>query len=175
MSDTQPTPAPAPGAGPQAGEEPARPVINVVAQYIKDISFENPNAPASLALNAAAPEIAVNVQVNAEALKDGSYEVALHISAKAQHGQTTAFVAELTYAGQFSISNATRDLLPAILLIECPRMLFPFARRVIADATRDGGYPPLLLNPIDFLALFRQQRLAAQQQQQQQQQSNAGG
>lgn len=175
MSDTQPTPPPAPGAGTQAGEEPPRPVINVVAQYIKDISFENPNAPASLALNATTPEISVNVQVNAEALKDGTYEVALHISAKAQQGQTTAFVTELTYAGQFSIGNASRELLPAILLIECPRMLFPFARRVIADATRDGGYPPLLLNPIDFLALFRQQRAAAQQQQQQQQQSNAGG
>lgn len=168
MADAPPPQGAVPGAAAQPGDEP-RPVINVVAQYVKDISFENPNAPASLAIGASSPEIAVNVQVNAEALKDGTYEVTLHISAKAQQGQTVAFVTELTYAGQFSVSNASRELLPAILLIECPRMLFPFARRVVADATRDGGFPPLLLNPIDFLALFRQQRAAAQQQQQQQQ------
>jgi len=165
MSDVSPPPgAPAPGTGNPPAEEP-RPVINVIAQYVKDISFENPNAPASLATGVNTPEIAVNVAVNAEALKDSTYEVTLHISAKAQAGETTAFVTELTYAGHFSVTNATREILPAILLIECPRMLFPFARRVVADATRDGGFPPLLLNPIDFLALFRQQRMAAQQQQ----------
>jgi preprotein translocase subunit SecB len=163
MSDAQPTPGgAAPAAAKPATDEPPRPLINVMSQYVKDMSFENPNAPASLALGANNPEIAVNVQVNAEALKDQSYEVTLHISAKAVSGETVAFVAELTYAGQFAVSNATREILPAILLIECPRMLFPFARRVIADATRDGGFPPLLLSPIDFLALYRQQRLAQQ-------------
>jgi preprotein translocase subunit SecB len=152
------------GAAPAAAKpaEEARPLINVVAQYVKDLSFESPNAPASLQLSSTTPEITVNVEVNAEALKDGTYEVVLHVQAKAQSGGTVAFVTDLTYAGQFAVSNASREVLPAILLIECPRMLFPFARRVIADATRDGGFPPLLLSPIDFLALFRQQRMKAQ-------------
>jgi len=109
------------------------------------------------------PEVPLVVpEVNAEALKDGTFEVVLHVSATAQSGETIAFVTDLTYAGQFAVTNASREVLPAILLVECPRMLFPFARRVIADATRDGGFPPLLLSPIDFVALFRQQRMAAQ-------------
>lgn len=164
MSDAQPSP----GAGPAAGAKPAeeaRPLINVISQYVKDFSFENPNAPASLQLAGTQPEIKVNVAVNAEALKDGTFEVTLHVSATAQSGETVAFVTDLIYAGQFAVTNASREVLPAILLVECPRMLFPFARRVIADATRDGGFPPLLLSPIDFVALFRQQRMAASGQQ----------
>ena len=161
MSDAQPSP----GANPASGAKPAeeqRPLINVVSQYVKDFSFENPNAPASLQLASSQPEIKVNVAVNAEALKDGTFEVVLHISATAQSGETVAFVTDLVYAGQFAITNAPREVLPVVLLVECPRMLFPFARRVIADATRDGGFPPLLLSPIDFVSLFRQQRMAAQ-------------
>jgi preprotein translocase subunit SecB len=161
MSDAPANPGgDAPGAAKPADE--ARPLINVMSQYVKDFSFENPNAPASLQLASNQPEIKVNVEVNAEGLKDGSYEVVLHISARAETGGTLAFMTDLTYAGQFAVTNASREMLPAILLIECPRMLFPFARRVIADATRDGGFPPLLLNPIDFLSLFRQQRMAQQ-------------
>ena len=161
MSDAQPSP----GANPASGAKPAeeqRPLINVVSQYVKDFSFENPNAPASLQLASSQPDIKVNVAVNAEALKDGTFEVVLHISATAQSGETVAFVTDLVYAGQFAITNAPREVLPVVLLVECPRMLFPFARRVIADATRDGGFPPLLLSPIDFVSLFRQQRMAAQ-------------
>ncbi len=159
MSDAQPSPAGGPATGAKPAEE-ARPVINVMSQYIKDLSFENPNAPASLQGGATQPEIKVNIEVNAEALKDGSFEVMLSISATAKTGESVVFVTELTYAGQFAITNASREVLPAILLVECPRMLFPFARRVIADATRDGGFPPMLLNPVDFVALFRQQRSA---------------
>lgn len=161
MSDAQSSPGGAAPAGAKPAEE-ARPLINVMSQYVKDFSFENPNAPASLQLASTTPEISVNVQVNAEALKDGTFEVVLQISAKAQSGDMVAFVSDLTYAGQFAVTNAPREVLPAILLVECPRMLFPFARRVIADATRDGGFPPLLLSPIDFVALFRQQRMTAQ-------------
>ena len=161
MSDAQPSPGATAPAGAKPAED-ARPLINVMSQYVKDFSFENPNAPASLALAASQPEIKVNVAVNAEALKDGTFEVVLHVSATAQSGETVAFVTDLTYAGQFAVTNASREVLPAILLVECPRMLFPFARRVIADATRDGGFPPLLLSPIDFVALFRQQRMTAQ-------------
>ncbi|MSO73979.1 MAG: protein-export chaperone SecB [Alphaproteobacteria bacterium] len=155
MSDAQP------GPGAQPAEE-KRPLINVISQYVKDFSFENPNAPASLQLASSQPDIKVNVAVNAEALKDSTFEVVLHISATAQSGETVAFITELVYAGQFAITNAPREVLPVVLLVECPRMLFPFARRVIADATRDGGFPPLLLSPIDFVSLFRQQRMAAQ-------------
>ncbi|MGD9537851.1 MAG: protein-export chaperone SecB [Alphaproteobacteria bacterium] len=167
MSDAPANPGGnAPGAA-KPGEEP-RPLINVMSQYVKDFSFENPNAPASLQLGSNQPEIKVNVEVNAEALKDGSFEVVLHISARAETAGTLAFMSDLTYAGQFAVTNASREVLPAILLIECPRMLFPFARRVIADATRDGGFPPLLLSPIDFMSLFRQQRAAQQAAQPQQ-------
>ncbi len=160
-NDAQPSPGTSSTNGTNTGGE-VRPLINVVSQYVKDLSFENPNAPASLQLASTQPEIKVNVAVNAEALKDGTYEVVLHISATAHSGETTAFVTDLVYAGQFAITNASREVLPAILLVECPRMLFPFARRVIADATRDGGFPPLLLSPIDFISLYRQQRTAAQ-------------
>ena len=161
MSDAQPSPGAASPSGAKPAEE-LRPLINVMSQYVKDFSFENPNAPASLQLASTQPEIKVNVAVNAEALKDGTFEVVLHVSATAQSGETIAFVTDLIYAGQFGVTNASREMLPAILLIECPRMLFPFARRVIADATRDGGFPPLLLSPIDFVALVRQQRMTAQ-------------
>ena len=141
----------------QAG---AAPQIGIQSQYVKDLSFENPGAPGSLVAGANAPDIQVNVEVQARPLKNDSYEVALHITASGKNGQTTLFMLDLTYAAVCRILGVPKESLQPVLLVECPRMLFPFARRVLSDATRDGGFPPLMLNPIDFMALYRQQQQA---------------
>jgi preprotein translocase subunit SecB len=130
-------------------------VVN--AQFVKDLSFENPRAPASLVASKEAPQIDVNVNVNARNLSEGVFEVTLAIRADARIGDEPAFITELVYGGVFTVMNMPEDTLRPILLIECPRLLFPFARRIIADVTRDGGFPPLFINPIDFVALYRRQ------------------
>ncbi len=138
--------------------------IGVLAQYVKDLSFENPNAPLTLQkVGEGKPQIDVSVNVNAKKLGDEQFEVDLQITAKAAQGGTAAFVVELVYSGIFGARNLPQEAVQPFLLIECPRLLFPFARRIIADATRDGGFPPLLLEPIDFAALYRHQ-MAKQQQ-----------
>lgn len=141
--------------------------INVHAQYTKDLSFEAPNAPAVFAeMQKAAPDINVNVDVSAKGLqeptdgKPGLYEVVLDLKAECRTGTTTAFIAELSYGGLFEVATLPDHLHP-LLLIECPRLLFPFARNILADITRDGGFPPLMLSPIDFVQLF-QQRIQSQ-------------
>lgn len=131
-----------------------RPQIQVNAQYVKDLSFENPNAPQSLMTNAEAPQIEVTVDVGARGLGESRYEVELRITAHAARGAERAFVVEVVYSGVFTLVNVAPDALQPVCLIECPRILFPFARRIIADCTRDGGFPPLLLEPIDFAALY---------------------
>ncbi|PWE18366.1 protein-export chaperone SecB [Marinicauda salina] len=138
------------------------PQVRVVGQYIKDLSFENPGAPDTLR-SSGQPEIDMAIDVRARGLGEDHYEVELHLSAKAGRQDTTMFIAELVYAGLFHIRNIDERARDAFLLIECPRILFPFARRILADATRDGGFPPLMLEPVDFAALYRQ-RLARQQQ-----------
>ena len=139
----------------QATSQPAAMLpIQVNAQYIKDLSFENPNAPQSLQPNQA-PNIEVNVDVNAAGLAEDRFEVVLSISAKASQENETVFLAELSYAGLFTLQGFSREQLQAVLLIECPRLLFPFARSIIADATRDGGFPPLLVQPVDFAEIYR--------------------
>lgn len=131
--------------------------VGILAQYVKDLSFENPNAPASLQkLSEAKPSIDVSVNVNARQIGEDVFEVDLKIVANAKHGEDPAFLTELLYSGLFGAKNLPAEALQPFLLIECPRILFPFARRVIADATRDGGFPPLLLEPIDFAGLYRQ-------------------
>jgi preprotein translocase subunit SecB len=146
------------------GPEPqmAMPQIGVHTQYVKDLSFENPNAPRSLAPSTQQP--AINIQVNTDAtpITDTDFEVALRIEGKAASQGLLLFGFELVFAGVFRIQNVPADSLQAVVLIECPRLLFPFAREIIATATRNGGFAPLLLNPIDFAALYRQ-RLAAMQ------------
>lgn len=132
--------------------------ISVRTQYIKDFSFENPAAPKSLADSAGAPKIQVNVDVEAKPLGQDHYEVALRVTANASREEGTIFVVELVYAGLFALENFPKDRLEAMCLVECPRILFPFARRVIADTTREGGFPPLFLDPIDFGRLYRQNR-----------------
>ncbi len=134
------------------------PQAGVLAQYTKDLSFENPNAPQSFqAMGDAKPQIDVNIGVNGAKLNDETYEVELKISASAKVDGKNQFVVELVYAGLFGLRNVPEDVIQPFMLVQAPTILFPFARRVIADATRDGGYPPLLLEPIDFAGLYRQQ------------------
>ncbi len=131
--------------------------LSIRGQYVKDLSFENPNAPLSLATTQEQPKIDVRVEVGARLLAETDFEVHIKIAASARHGEATAFVLELVYGGVFALANIPEDSRHAVCLIECPRLLFPFARRIVGDATRDGGFPPLLLDPIDFAALYRQQ------------------
>ena len=132
------------------------PHVQVHAQYVKDLSFENPEAPDSLMNQTNAPNIEVSVDVGARNLTGRQFEVELRITANAEIGDTKAFVVEVLYAGVFTLHNTAHEKLKQVCLIECPRLLFPFARRIVADATRDGGFPPLLLEPIDFASLYMQ-------------------
>ncbi len=143
-------------AKPEAGGTDPR--VTVRVQYIKDLSFENPGAPRALSDSAGPPQIQVNVDVEARPMGGNHYEVALHVNATAAKNEANVFVIELVYAALFALENIPRDRLENVCLIECPRLLFPFARRIIADTTRDGGFPPLLLDPIDFGRLLRQHR-----------------
>jgi preprotein translocase subunit SecB len=135
----------------------AAPSLNVLAQFVKDFSFENPNAPDILAKPPQGqPQINIQVNVNARQLSDSDYEVDLQLEAKAGEGKGLLFSTEITYSGIFRIQNVPTDSLQPVIMIECPRLLFPFARQIIADATRNGGYPPLMIDPIDFVTLYRQ-------------------
>jgi len=136
--------------------EVAPPQLSVVAQYIKDFSFENPNAPKSLVTGQQAPEISIQINVTAAPVSDNDIEVVLKLEGKADLRGTLMFGFELEFAGVFRIRNVPQESLNAIVLIECPRLLFPFAREIIATAVRNGGFPPLLLDPVDFVSLYRQ-------------------
>lgn len=156
--------APAPQAPLQAApvQPGSQPTMRILGQYLKDLSFENPNAPQSLAPQQAQPDINIAVNVNARNLGPSDYEVELHLDAKASLQGKVIFAAELLYAGAFRLENFPANLLHPAVLIECPRMLFPFARQILADATRNGGFPPLMLDPIDFAQMY-QQRMQQQQ------------
>ncbi len=139
------------------------PVAGVISQYIKDFSFENPNAPAIYQAGGA-PKIDVGFNIGSGQVGEDVYEVILKIDAKAETDDgTVAFVVDLTYAGLFGLRNIPAEHIQPFLLGEAPRILFPFARRVVADAVRDGGFPPLMLDPIDFGALYMQQAAGAQE------------
>ncbi|MBU4531776.1 MAG: protein-export chaperone SecB [Hoeflea sp.] len=133
--------------------------LNVLAQYIKDLSFENPGAPKSLGPREKAPNININVNVNANPISETEFDVLLTMSAEAKSGDAVVFNVELVYGGVFRVANFPQEHMLPLLFIECPRILFPFARQIIADATRNGGFPPLLIDPIDFGQMF-QQRMA---------------
>ncbi len=137
------------------------PQLNVLAQFVKDFSFENPNAPRSLAPQEQGPEINIQVNVNAQQLSEGEFEVGLVLEGSAKTAEMTLFSFELNFAGLFRIRNIPEQELHPVVMIECPRLLFPFARQIIGDAVRNGGFPPLYIDPIDFVALYRQ-RLAEQ-------------
>ena len=183
-TETPPTPAPsgnggnganqgAQGAAQQAQD--TRPQLGIRTQYIKDLSFENPSAAERPPEAERAPDIQVNVQVAVRRLDAPNFEVTLQITANARHQEKPVFLVELTYAGIFTLVGIPQEALEPTLLVECPRLLFPFARRIVADATRDGGFPPLLLGPIDFLALYRNGQAQAAQAQAAQGQPPSGG
>jgi preprotein translocase subunit SecB len=132
------------------------------AQYLKDLSFENPRAPQSLIQPKGQPEVQLSVDVKANTLAQDVYEVTLTMAARAVVEGEPVFVVELSYAAVATAKAEDPNLLPILILVEVPRIIFPFARSIVANATRDGGFPPLLLNPIDFTELLRQQQNAAQ-------------
>lgn len=139
------------------------PAIGLISQYVKDLSFENPNAPAAYQWTSA-PQIDVQFNIGTQPVADNVHESAIKIDISAKHDEGQAYVIDLTYAGLFGVRNVPDDQVHAFLLAEAPRIMFPFARRVIADAVRDGGFPPMLLEPIDFHGLYlaQQQQMAAQ-------------
>lgn len=156
--------AAAPASGPSAARSATQPQLKILGQYLKDLSFENPNAPQSLNQQSGPPEINISVNVNARPLAAHDYEVELHLEAKASSADKVVFAAELLYAGVFRLENVPQEALQPVVLIECPRMLFPFARQVLADATRNGGFPPLMLDPIDFAGMYHRRAAQAKSQ-----------
>ncbi len=140
--------------------------VTVNGQYIKDLSFETPG-PLGFANSKEAPSINLNIEVRAHPTQgeNHQFEVELHVSAEATRDTTRVFMMELTYAGMFTLGNLPEQSVPPVLLIECPRLLFPFVRSIVADVTRDGGFPPLALAPVDFAEIYRRQLMAMQEQQ----------
>jgi preprotein translocase subunit SecB len=136
----------------------AIPSVAINGQYVKDLSFENPNAPFSLTPPKSAPKIEVSLNLEAKALQENNYEVTLHINVKATADENSMFIVELAYAGLFTLVNIPDAEKEMVLLIHCPSLLFPFARRILSDATRDGGFQPLMLEPIDFATLYQQRK-----------------
>ncbi|EJF85497.1 protein-export chaperone SecB [Bartonella rattimassiliensis] len=137
-------------------------IFAVLTQYLKDFSFENPGAPNSLRAREKSPQIDININVNANPIGDDNYDVVLSLSVKANDDTETLFHVELIYGGVFHLKNIPQEHVMPLVFIECPRLLFPFARQIISDATQNGGFPPLWIDPIDFAALF-QKRLAEEQ------------
>lgn len=146
----------------QGGQQSGLPPLTVNAQYIKDLSFEHPNPVKALQASDSQPEININIDVAADTIQDSTFEVTLTIKAEAKRGKDVMFISELQYAGIFTLGSAIpKEAVHPVLMIECPRLLFPFARSILANTTREGGFPPLSLNPIDFAALYHQQMEAA--------------
>lgn len=143
-------------AEPLANGEDTAPTVGLITQYVKDLSFENPSAPAVFQWQGQ-PQVDVQFNIGASQLGDDAHEVVLKIEVRAASADKVAFQVELAYAGLFAVRNIPEDQLQPFLLAEAPRLLFPFARRVLADAVRDGGFPPFMLEPIDFGALYLQQ------------------
>ncbi len=164
MSETTPAPQ---------GAAPAAPPLVVNIQFVKDLSFEVPSAPQIFTTLRSQPNVQINLDVQARRIEDGAnvFEVVLVVRAEAteptapeaQDGQPgrPVFIAELSYAGIFTLNGIPENSLEPVLLIECPRLLFPYARNILADVTRDGGFPPVLLQPIDFVALWQSRRQQA--------------
>jgi preprotein translocase subunit SecB len=154
MSDT--------AANGQTGETPQAPSLVINAQYLRDLSFENPRAPESLLQQAAPPEVGIDVDVKARQIGEDAFEVVLVLKVEARVANEVAFLVELEYGGVVTIRNVNQEIMAALILIETPRLLFPFARAIVADATREGGFPPLLINPIDFTELQRRKAAEAE-------------
>jgi preprotein translocase subunit SecB len=143
---------------PPPGAQQTAPNLNVLSQYVKDFSFENPGAPQTLRMRpGSSPNINISIGVQSAPLGNSEFEVELRIDARATDGQAVLFAVELVYAGVFRFTNIPPEQARAVALIECPRLIFPFARQIVADASRNGGFPPLLIDPVDFVAMYRQQ------------------
>ncbi|WP_421761784.1 protein-export chaperone SecB [Devosia sp.] len=155
MADETPAPA---------TETPA-PSYSLVGQYIRDLSFENPGAPGSVLLGTAAPQFSVGINVGVKKQADDLYAVEINITAKAERDSNVLFNVELSYGGVFRVKNVPENVLPQLLMVECPRMIFPFARHALASTVQLGGFPPLMMEPVDFQALYIQnlRNLQAQQ------------
>jgi preprotein translocase subunit SecB len=145
------------------GDQAGPPGIRIIRQFIRDVSFENPRAPESFAGDP--PQIEMGVELNARGREDGLFDVELKLTASAKRGDQAAFHVEVVNAGLFQVVNAPQEFIEPLLLIECPRFLFPFSRRLISDLVTEGGFPPLNLDPIDFAAVCaaRQQQMAQEQ------------
>jgi preprotein translocase subunit SecB len=145
-----------------AGFDPSKPpTLNALVQYVKDLSFENPNAPRSLGPQEKNPNIAIQVNVNAKQLAPTDFEVSISLDAKAGEGEDLLFKLDLEYGGVFRLLNIPQDQIHPVVMIECPRLLFPFVRQIVSDATKNGGFPPLYIDPIDFVALYQQKAAQA--------------
>jgi preprotein translocase subunit SecB len=149
---------------PPQDNQPAHQLI-INAQYLKDLSFESPRAPQTLMTQREQPDVKLNVDVKARSIGPEVYEVILTLGAEARHGEDPVFLIELSYGAVITLRNAAPELVPLLVFIEAPRLIFPFARAIIANATRDGGFPPLLVNPIDFAELLRREHERALQEQ----------
>ncbi len=169
MAETDP-PSAAPGAAPSETPGPP-PQVRILAHFVRDLSFENVGAIEGTAAEGA-PEISVQVNLDGQSIGEDRYQVNMKLTAKAVTGEHTRFMVELDYAGIFSISNVPEDHIHPMMFIECPRLILPFARRVVADATRDGGYPPLMLDNVDFATLYRQKLEQLREEKRQQEQPN---
>ncbi|MBS0408945.1 MAG: protein-export chaperone SecB [Proteobacteria bacterium] len=134
------------------------PGIRILAQYIRDLSFESPHAPESLRAGGPQPQIDLGVELNARGRDDGFFEVELKLTARALREPDTIFHIELVYAGLFQILGVPEADLEPVLMVECPRYLFPFARRIISDLTAEGGFPPFMLEPLDFAGIYAQRK-----------------
>jgi len=145
-------------AAAQAGN--SQPRIQVMGQYVKDLSFENPGAPTAMAQR---PAIDLGVDLQARRLEPPHFEVELKLRVTAKAEEKPVFLLELVYGGLFLVQNIPDDVIQQVLLVDAPHMLFPFARRIVADVVRDGGMPPLMIEPIDFAALYRAKTQEAQQ------------
>ena len=141
---------------PAAGTGVVGPQLNVLAQYTKDLSFENPNAPKSLSQPGQQPAINIQINVNPTQLSNTDFEIELKLEGKAEVSGTVLFNFELVYAGVFRLQNIPQEQIGPVVMIECPRLLFPFAREIVAGAVIHGGFPPLMLDPVDFVSLYRQ-------------------
>jgi preprotein translocase subunit SecB len=140
------------GATPTAAPSPR---MQILTQYVRDLSFENIAAQKGLPVSEGKPDVRVTVNIDAQPKQSDRFEVALKLKIDSTLAEAPVFILELDYAGLFVIQNVPQDQLTPLLMIECPRLIFPYVRRVVGDVTRDGGYPSLNLEQIDFLALYR--------------------
>ncbi|MGI4851137.1 MAG: protein-export chaperone SecB [Janthinobacterium lividum] len=146
-------------------QQPALPPLKILNQYIKDLSFENPNPEKSFQDSDEAPEMNLNLDIQAKNLEQDIFEITLHLTADAKRSDYSLFIVELQYTGIFQLNNVPQESVHPLLMIEGPRLLFPTVRHVVANTTREGGFPTLNLESIDFVDLYRRQYIEPQQDQ----------